>query len=208
MSDNIPVKPLKSLAEHIFSGAPLYSTARLVESQEGLPLINIKEIVEGRIKTDSLPLYSCNEVKNAERYWVYPGDVLITCRGTQLKISVVPEILKKALITANIIAIRLRPEILPVFLATYLKTAEGQKALLSHVASSTMQLLLNISDIEEVLVPVPPLPVQEKIVTLAEAADEQYRLSIEVANLRKKITNQVVIDMLDPSFKGLVRSIL
>lgn len=196
ISDYMPLKPLKSLTENIFSGAPLYSTTSLIEGQDGVPLINIKNIAKGYIETESLQLYPWNELKNAERYFVYPQDVLITCRGTQLKIAVVPESLKKALITANIIAVRLRSEILPVFLSTYLKTPEGQKALFSHVASSTMQLLLNVSDIEELFVPVPPLSMQEEIVNLAQISDEQYRLNIETANLRRKITNQIVIDIL------------
>ncbi|MEW6088300.1 MAG: restriction endonuclease subunit S [bacterium] len=189
-------KSLKSFAEKLFNGAPLYSVAKLIEDKKGIPVINIKDISDDRIEIHNLKKFSLNNFKNAEHYIVYPDDILITCRGTQLKITVVPNSLPKAIITSNLIAIRLTNEVLPIFLAAYLRTREGQRVLLSNIASSTMQLVLNISDISEINVPVPAIDLQKKISNLADISEVQYRLSIESANLRKEITNQIVMDML------------
>jgi len=197
MQNNVPTNPLKSLATKIFSGAPLYSISKLTKSENGVPVINIKDIVDGQISINNLSLFSIENFKNVERYLVYPGDVLITCRGTQLKIAVVPENLERLLITANLIAVRLGNEMLPICLAAYLKTKEGQRTLLANTASSTMQLVLNVSDIGEINVPVPPLSLQEKIVGLMNTAEEQYRINIELANLRNMIINQVITDILN-----------
>lgn len=199
MLNEIHVKPLKLLATKIFSGAPLYNTAKLNRNSEekGIPILNIKDIMDNQIEIGNLEKFSMESFKNAERYLAYPGDALITCRGTQLKIAVVPENLERLLITANLIAVRLGNEMLPIFLAAYLKTKEGQRSLLVNTASSTMQLVLNVSDIGEINVPVPPLSLQKKIVNLTKAAEEQYRLSIELANLRSTIINQVVTDILN-----------
>ena len=192
----MPIKPLKLLSTKIFSGAPLYSVTKLIENADGVPLLNIKDIIDGQIAINNCSLFSLANFKNAERYLVYPGDVLITCRGTQLKIAVVPVDIKKSLITTNLIAVRLTNQISPIFLAAYLKTTEGQKALLANTASSTMQFALNVSDINEIDVPVPPLSLQEKIVNLADNAEEQCRLGAEIANLRQAVVNQVIIDVL------------
>lgn len=100
MQNNVPTNPLKSLATKIFSGASLYSISKLTKSENGVPVINIKDIMDGQISIKNLSLFSIENFKNVERYLVYPGDVLITCRGTQLKIAVVPENLKRSLITA------------------------------------------------------------------------------------------------------------
>lgn len=85
---------------------------------------------------------------------------------------------------------------LPIFLAAYFKTREGQRTLLASTASSTMQLVLNVSDIGEINVPAPPLSLQKKIVSLSNAAEEHYRISIETAELRRMIANQIIVDIL------------
>lgn len=192
----IPIKPLKLVAKEIFSGAPLYSITKLSFYKEGIPILNIKDIVDGKINRDSLQLFSLDNFRNATRYMAHPGDVLITCRGTQLKVTVVPENIKQILITSNLIAIRLNEELLPMYLAAYFKTKDGQKALLSYATSSTLQLVLNMSDIEKVNVPVPALSLQEKIIDLFNTTEEQYRLSIESANMRRALTEQVITEML------------
>ena len=194
--NDIPTKPLKSIVEKIFPEAPLYSVAKLTESVQGIPILNIKDIVNGQIIRDSLRLFSLDNFKNATRYMAHPGDVLITCRGTQLKVTVVPENIKQILITSNLIAIRLNEELLPIYLAAYFKTKDGQRVLLSNATSSTLQLVLNVSDIEKVNIPVPALSLQGKIIDLFNTTEEQYRVSIESANMRRAITEQVITEML------------
>lgn len=190
------IKPLKLVAKDIFSGAPLYSITKLSFCKEGVPILNIKDIVDGKIIRDSLRLFSLDNFKNATRYMAHPGDVLITCRGTQLKVTVVPEDIKQILITSNLIAIRLNEELLPMYLAAYFKTKDGQRALLSNATSSTLQIVFNVSDIEKVNIPVPVLSLQGKIIDLFNTTEQQYRLSIESANMRRAITEQVITGML------------
>lgn len=191
-------KSLKELTSRVFSGAPLYSVAKLSEGEKDTPLLNIKDIIDGGVATQNLSCVSLDNFRNAEHYLVQPGDVLITCRGTQLKVAVVPHTLKNALITANLIAIRLNDQILPGFLAAYLRTNLGQKKLLSNAASASAQIVLNVTDIAKTNVPVPPLALQEQIVKLTDIAEKQYHLNIQTAHLNRKIANQVLIDMLKP----------
>jgi len=195
MANKIAYKQLRELGR-IFSGAPIYSIAKLSDGENGIPLLNIKDIVSGTVATQNLSYVSADNFKNAEHYLVRPGDVLVACRGTQLKAGVVPEGIGKALITANLIGIRLIEEILPEFLAAYFQTEDGQKELLAH-ATSTTQLVLNVADAEKIMVPVPPRAMQEKIAGLINMADQQYRLNMEMANLNRKIAHQVLIDMLN-----------
>lgn len=197
MSILITRTPLKSLAS-IFAGAPFYSTTKLSLNSAGVPILNIKDIADGQIVMDKFPTYSLDNFRNAERYLVYPNDILITCRSTQLKSALVPSDLKKSLITSNLIAIRPGGEVLPVFLLAYLRTPAGQKAILANAVSSTLQILLNLQDIGKIPIPVPPLNLQEHMVNLIKATDEQCRLSISAINLRKQLTNQIIGDILNP----------
>lgn len=197
MNDAFILKPLRTLVKRIFSGTSPYNVHKVNGDSESIPIINIKDIADGWVLESQLSRISTINLKNIEKNIVVPGDIMLTCRGTQLKTAVVPDSLKQAVITSNLIAIRLGEQMLPGFLAAYLKSTTGQQALLSRATSSTAQLVLTILQIEEMDVPVPPLFLQEKIVNLANATEEQYRLSLEAANLRRMIANQVIIDMLN-----------
>lgn len=188
---------LKRVAEKIFSGVPLYSITKLSKSRTGTPLINIKDIVSNNIQTEGIPRFDCGQFKNLERYIVVPGDILVTCRGTQLKIAIVPDYLEKALIASNLIAIRLRKDVLPIYLATYLRSVQGQKKLLSRTSSSGMSLMLNISDLDEIEIPVPPVFLQAKIGNIASTVERYYQLTLESANLCKTVASQLINDILN-----------
>lgn len=183
---------LKLLSKEIFSGVPLYSTKKMEERVDGLPLINIKDVAEGTIKTDTCRRLMTGEFKNLSRYLVYPQDVVVTCRGSLLKAAVVPDSLDRALITSNLIAIRLSGPVLPEFLAVYLNIEEGQKKILASATSADLRLVLTVSNIEEFEVPVIPVDLQKKVIDLAKCSTEQYKLSIETALIRKKVTEQII----------------
>jgi len=197
MHSDINIKPLKVLAKKIFAGAPIYSIAKLQQSSTGVPTLNIKNISDGKVSLESSSRLSIESFKTAERYMVFPGDVLLACRGTQLKVVIIPKDVERLLITSNLIAIRLSEDISPAFLAAYLRSQKGQRALLSRATSSVIQLVLNVSDVQDIEVPVPPLSLQEKIANISAYANEQYRISLETAQLRKNISDQVITELLN-----------
>ncbi|MGB8952239.1 MAG: hypothetical protein WCC06_06195, partial [Candidatus Aminicenantales bacterium] len=86
MHSDINIKPLKTLAKRIFAGASIYSIAKLQQSPTGVPTLNIKNISDGKVSLESSSRFSIEGFKTAERYMVFPGDVLLACRGTQLKV--------------------------------------------------------------------------------------------------------------------------
>ena len=190
---------LKNLTESIFSGVPLYNiipSDRKIIS--GLPLINIKDIVDDQVDWRNLLIFPIKEIRKPQRFYVEPGDVLITCRGTQFKVAVVPEKVSSGLISANLIAIRPKPEQLSsIYLAAYLNSQNGGRELLAKRTSQTTQIVLSVSSVEELRIPLPPLAVQNKIARAIETLDEEYRLNQARTELNRKIRNQIVIDMLE-----------
>lgn len=189
-------QPLKLLSKEIFSGAPLYSTEKMEESADGLPLINIKDVAEGTIRPDTCRRLMPGDFKNLSRYLIYPKDVVVTCRGSLLKAAVIPENIDKALITSNLIAIRLGDLVLPEFLAIYLNIREGQRKILTSATSADTRLVLTVSNIEEFAVPVLPINLQKQIIELTASSAEQYKLSLDAAVTRKKITEQIIEELI------------
>lgn len=190
-------KQLKEVAKEIFSGLPLYGIERMGEDPEGLPLINIKDVSEGTVKTDQCHRLALGDFKNASRYLVSPGDVVVTCRGSLLKAAVIPGNVERALITSNLIAMRLNDYLLPEYLSTYINIKEGQKKLLANATSSDSRLVLTVSDIEEFEVPILTLPAQRQIIELSQFSAEQYRLNLDVALTRKQVTEKIIEELLN-----------
>jgi restriction endonuclease S subunit len=193
-----PKRELKHLAVSIFSGAPLYSVSIKNKEASSLPLINIKDIVDDQITWQKLEIISLNTIRKPDRFYVEAGDVLITCRGTQFKVAVVPPKISQAVITANLIAIRPKPDqVSAVYLAAYLQSKDGERELLARRTSQTAQIVLSLSSVEELCVPLPPLSIQEKISRTVETLDEEYRLNQRAAEINRQIRTQIITDMLE-----------
>jgi len=191
-----PPKPLKLLSKEVFSGAPLYSTGKMEKDPDGLPLINIKNVTDGTIRIDTCQRLAPGEFKNISRYSVFPKDVVVTCRGSLLKAAVVPDTINSALITSNLIAIRLGDSMLPEFLAIYMNIKEGQRKILTSATSADMRLVLTVSNVEELKIPVLPINLQKQIIDLIASSAEQHRISMDVAVTRKKITDQIIEELI------------
>lgn len=190
------LKSLKSLSKEIFSGLPLYGIERMGADSKGVSLINIKDISDGTIRIGDCRKLSLGDFKNASKYLVFPKDVVVTCRGSLLKAAVVPSDINQALITSNLIAIRLGESLLPEFLSIYLNIKEGQKKLLANATSSDLRLVLSVPNVEEFEVPVLPVAVQKQILDLASCSAEQYRLNLEAALTIKQITEQIIEELI------------
>lgn len=190
---------LKSVSSTIFNGAPLYSiTPSSDKTIQGVPLINIRDIEDDQINWQNLSIISTDIIRKPERFYVKSGDVLITSRGTQFKVAIVPEKISSGIITANLIAIRPDPtQLSPIYLAAYLRSKNGERELLARRTSQTVQIVLSLVNVEELRIPMPSLNVQEKIVEAIKALDEEYRINQIAIGLNRKIRNQIVIDMLE-----------
>jgi restriction endonuclease S subunit len=59
-----------------------------------------------------------------------------------------------------------------------------------------MQIVLNVSNLGDIEIPVPPMDLQKKIIDLIGSTEEQYQLNIKIADTYKTISNQLLEDML------------
>jgi restriction endonuclease S subunit len=137
-----------------------------------------------------------------ERYTVRTDDIVITCRGTQLKVASITPASEGALISANLIAIRAGADLLPAVLLVFLQSPAGQKALLQRGRSSTSSLSLTPRSVGELSIPVPPLAVQAQIAELVGAADQNHVAAIRAAGLRRDVARVVAFGLLQGSARS------
>lgn len=110
-----------------------------------------------------------------ERYCVDPQDVLITCRGTQMRSAVVPLDAPRCAIASSLIAVRLDPTVLlPGVFSAYIKTRPVLELLVRSTISRTNALNISTRDIALLSINVPSLTRQALLLEL-DALVTEYR---------------------------------
>ncbi|MBY0588713.1 restriction endonuclease subunit S [bacterium] len=141
-------------------------------------------LIDGRVTADGYFVSRC---------LVWPGDVLISSRSTQIRARVVPEEAPVFAINSTLLAIRPNPDVLdPYLLAAYLRHPIGQANLLRNTGSSTAQLNITVRSLESLPIPLLPIEQQNKLAALFEAAETQKRLAIQAAESGYRIATELV----------------
>ena len=195
-------KSLKGISESISIGVPSY----IIKESEGgvnqLPVINLKDLTAEGISPDTLTNIPAAQGQNFDRFKVAAGDVLVAARGTKFKAALAGAEVSGAIAAANLITVRPGKELYPAFLAAYLTSAAGEKQVLARAKATTAsQLLINVSDIEELEIPLPPFEVQKRIGDLWQELKAQQKRYNEAADLCSKISNQIITDAISNSVK-------
>jgi len=191
-----PTFRLAEVTERIFLG--LADARQRGEGDEReVPLLNVRDLHDGHAPAaGALLKRTVPAGSDLERYTVRADDVVITCRGTQLKIANISAPSEGALISANLIAIRAGAALLPAVLLAFLRSPAGQKALLQRGRSSTSSISLSPRAVGELAIPVPPLAVQRQIAELVTAAEQNYVAAIRAAEQRRAVAHAVAVDLL------------
>lgn len=151
-------------------------------ADDGIPLIRVSNCRTGRIVNDNELVYITSE-KHQEliRSEVLPGDVLLTKAGHILGYTAVfPSDLKRGNITSHLARIRPTANILPDYLAAYLSSKIGV-AQIYRWGNKATRPELNTDEVRQILVPVPPIEIQNKLVIDLEAARESRQKKIKQA---------------------------
>ena len=146
-----------------------------------ISVVNISNINESGI--DYLELDTIlEEERKIGRYILEEGDVLITSRGTNVKIAVFKEQSKICIPSSNINVVRTDSKIvLGSYLKLFLESSIGVKLLQSIQRGSTI-VNINIQDIEMLEVPVPTMEIQKELVSKYDAGLEKYNNIIRTAD--------------------------
>jgi len=195
-------KILKEIAESISIGVPSYIIKESKGAVNQLLVINLKDITAEGISSDTLISFPAAPDQNFDRFKVAAGDVLVSARGTKFKAALAAAEVSGAVAAANLITVRPGKELYPAFLAAYLTSSAGEKRILARAKATTAcQLLINVSDIEELEIPLPPFEIQKKIGDLWQELKAQQKRYSEAADLCSKISNQIITDAISKSVK-------
>ena len=135
---------LEDIAQ-ITRGAQVPKRADVVEDGD-VYFLNIKDIQEKRIQYEGADkVRSTNSVCKG-KYRIQKDDILITSKGTALKLAIVEDYSPEAYISGNLTLIRVNPKKYhPYVLFEYLNSRQGQISLERIQSGTTIRILSNAS---------------------------------------------------------------
>lgn len=160
-----------------------------------VPMINIKDIQEGKINPKTVDYVSVRKTDILDKSRVLTGDVVISIRGSSFKVAVVDDSSSNFVISSNLIALTLSNEIIPGFLAAYFESSEGQNKLQSLAVGATIKGL-SLRSLLEIEIPIPSLEVQKNLSQYLSLLNEYTQISKEELELRYKIKDAVFTRLL------------
>jgi type I restriction enzyme M protein len=153
---------LSNLAQSIYRGFNV-SSKSVEEGFGDYKIIKLSDVKDGEINLGELTSVTLKRKSKVEMYLVQRGDVIISNRGTSIKIAVVPHVEENIILSHNFLGIRCTNQLDPYFLKEYLESPVGQYMLASKQIGTNI-LTINPKDLEDIKVPVIDIEEQLKIV--------------------------------------------
>lgn len=168
----------------VFAGYQ-YTSRKIEELEPGegnVSVVKVSNIENGEINYNDLVSIDIDENK-IEKYFLKENDILISTKGTLIKIGLITNIGDKKLIPYNNLqVIRITSEdVNPIYVCNYLNSETGQRFLR---LIQTGQIIININknDLLNILVPVVDMDTQETIAN-------RYRIiSNNIKELKEKLS--------------------
>lgn len=163
-------RTLKEIAQ-LSRGVNLPAKNTIKEGQKGYKVIQLKDIEDGKIDLESIEVIP---VKNAERYMVESGDIIIASRGTAYKVAIIPDHNEPLVLSNMFIRIRIKDKAYkPEYIKVFLESPVGE-ALIEGMKKGGAVKALTTRDIEDIEFPDVDLNEQEGIIQTVEDAELKY----------------------------------
>lgn|GEM_PF-1342708 len=164
-----PVKSLGEISKRIFDG-PFGSNRKVDMYQDsGIPYIRVKDVLPEGIVEQGLTYISPEKHKDLYRSRVTPGNVLMTIAGRLGTAVVFPEHLVEGNITGHIAGLELPNTVNPYYIAIAINSSVGQFQV-ERWGHRTTRPELNIQEIRQIMIPLPPRPIQDQIALVMQDA--------------------------------------
>ena len=157
-------------------------------------LLTISNIEDGRISSNLLRIN--DNKRKYDRYLLKDGDVVISARGTKIKVAVAEIKNRKIIPNGNLLVLRLNTEkINPYYLQAYLNSENGQLSL-KQIQTGAIIMSINPSRIEQMKVSIVDKETQDifvvrykrKLMELNIAQEHVKKLKYQIDNL---FTNEI-----------------
>lgn len=138
---------------------------------EGIPILRLQNIGKGFFIEKAIKFINEEKAEELKYHSFITGDLALAKLGIPIgKTCIIPEHLKSGIITADIVRIRPDKNLIDYnFLEYFLNTDLSVNQLTGNISGATRPRV-NLSDVRNIEVPLPPLPEQQRIVAILDEA--------------------------------------
>ena len=139
--------------------------------EDGVPLIRIADLVDGRVRQDALKRISSTIEKTYKRSRLRGDEILVSCVGSTGVVALADDSVKGFNIARAVARIPLAEATNRIFLAAYLRTGFVQRYFTNELRTVS-QPTLNIKQISETRVMLPPIELQCEFARRVQAVEK------------------------------------
>jgi type I restriction enzyme, S subunit len=172
-----PLQTIKDVTTQVIDGT--HYTPQYTDSS-GVLFLMARNVRPFEINLNQVAYISREEHQRIIRCKPEPGDVLVTKDGTIGVAAVVPTHLPEFNIFVSLMKLRPKSTVSPHYLAAFINSKLGQLQIEQQIKGSSI-IHIHLEDIKRIKIPIPPLPIQERIAKVMQDANEERRkLHLEV----------------------------
>ena len=167
-------------------------------SEDGIPCLKTKNLYSDRWVFDDLDCVPIEEYEKLKNFTLQYNDILVAIVGfgSTGKVNIFKES-GTYIFTRALGLIRLRDdEIIPDFLAIFLDTKCGQTLIDRGVTGSTGQLIITTSYFKDLIIPIPPIEIQKKVIQIVQNAYNEREAKLDRAKELLNSVNDIVLEEL------------
>ena len=143
--------------------------------------INIKDIEKGKIYYDDNSMVMCKREEWIGKYDIQPDDIIITSKGSSVKVAIVEGANPPAFISSNLTRIRVDSDKYNAYVLYEFFQSEVGIKMIKGIQTGTTITLLNNAKLQKLKVPLYDLAVMNEVGAKLEENKKEYEKSIKLA---------------------------
>lgn len=163
---------------------------------QGVPIVRLQNIGNGEFLNKDIKYISQEKAKELQYHSFQSGDLILTKLGEPIgKTCLIPDYLGNGIVVSDVVRIRNGNSDLSSKYLMYLLNSTIVSNQLNNRVFGTTRQRVNLDDVRELKIPLPPLPVQRRIVEILEQADALRHLRTEADAETQKLLQSVFYEM-------------
>jgi type I restriction enzyme S subunit len=172
---------------------------------EGVPIIRLQNIERNKFIEKDIKHTSYEKAKELSYHSYRPGDIVLAKLGDPIgKTCVVPESIRPGIVVADVVRIRVSQKKANTNFIEYILNSSTCFNQLRKETIGSTRPRVNISQVRNLKIPLPPLPEQQKIAEVLSTVDKKLELERKRKEKLKRIKKGLMNDLL--TGKGRVRA--
>jgi type I restriction enzyme S subunit len=180
MQSNWEIATIGSIVDEISMG-PFGSdikTDNFVDS--GVPVIRGGNLTQGRFNPTGFVFLTPQKAASLGKANAYPGDIVITHRGTLGQVGLIPSgLYDRYVISQSQLKLKLNQKVAdPIFVYYFLRSPIGQHRLLANTSQTGVPAISRpVTSVKAIKIPLPPLAEQRRIADILGTLDDKIELN-------------------------------